>query len=44
MDTIEKCKGIDLEVLYGDTDSLFVKNPTLQQIENIIKLAKRIME
>ena len=25
MDTIEKCKGIQLEVLYGDTDSLFVK-------------------
>ena len=41
MDTIEKCKGIELEVLYGDTDSLFVKNPTSQQIEDVIKLAKK---
>ncbi len=41
MDTIEKCKGIQLEVLYGDTDSLFVKNPTQQQVEDVIKLAKK---
>jgi len=40
MDTIEKCKGIQLEVLYGDTDSLFVKKPTIQQIDDVIKLAK----
>ena len=40
MDTIEKCKGIQLEVLYGDTDSLFVKKPTVQQIDDVIKLAK----
>ena len=41
MDTIEKCKGIQLEVLYGDTDSLFVKKPTVQQIDDVIKLAKK---
>ena len=41
MDTIEKCKGVELEVLYGDTDSLFVKNPTTQQIDDVIKLAKK---
>ena len=41
MDTIEKCKGIQLEVLYGDTDSLFVKKPTVEQIDDIIKLAKK---
>ncbi len=40
MDTIEKCKGIQLDVLYGDTDSLFVKKPTTQQIDNVIKVAK----
>jgi len=41
LDTIEKCKRVDIEVLYGDTDSLFVKNPTEQQIEDIIGLAKK---
>ncbi len=41
MDTIEKCKGIQLEVLYGDTDSLFVKKPTVEQIDDIIMLAKK---
>ena len=41
LDTIEKCKDINIEVLYGDTDSLFVKNPTEQQINNIIGLAKK---
>tara|TARA_A100001234_G_scaffold100946_1_gene88847 strand:- start:765 stop:3329 length:2565 start_codon:yes stop_codon:yes gene_type:complete len=41
LDTIEKCKGVDIEVLYGDTDSLFVKNPTEQQIDDIIGLAKK---
>ncbi len=41
LDTIEKCKDINIEVLYGDTDSLFVKNPTEQQINDIIGLAKK---
>ena len=41
LDTIEKCKSINIEVLYGDTDSLFVKNPTEQQINDIIGLAKK---
>ena len=40
LDTIEKCKEVNIEVLYGDTDSLFVKNPTLEQIEGIINVAK----
>jgi len=41
LDTIDKCKGVNIEVLYGDTDSLFVKNPTEQQIKDIIGLAKK---
>ena len=40
LDTIEKCRESNVEVLYGDTDSLFVKNPTEQQIQTIINQAK----
>ena len=40
LDTIEKCRESNVDVLYGDTDSLFVKNPTEQQIQTIINQAK----
>jgi len=40
MDTINKCKESGIDVLYGDTDSLFVKKPTPKQIEDIITKAK----
>ena len=40
LDTIDKCKESGIDVLYGDTDSLFVKKPTPKQIENIITKAK----
>jgi len=40
MDTIDKCKKSGIDVLYGDTDSLFVKKPTSKQIEDIITKAK----
>ncbi|MDE1765443.1 MAG: DNA-directed DNA polymerase I [Thaumarchaeota archaeon] len=38
--TIEKCKSIGIEVLYGDTDSLFLKGPTREQIQKIVDWAK----
>ena len=41
MDTIDKCKESGIDVLYGDTDSLFVKKPTPKQIEDIITKAKK---
>ncbi len=41
LDTIERCKQIGIEVLYGDTDSLFIKNPTTQQVQNVIDWAKK---
>ena len=40
LDTIEKCRGLNVDVLYGDTDSIFVKNPTEQQMQTIISQAK----
>jgi len=40
LDTIEKCRGLNVDVLYGDTDSIFVKNPTEQQMQTIINQAK----
>ena len=40
LDTINKCKDVGINVLYGDTDSLFVKNPTNEQIREIFNKAK----
>ena len=40
LDTINNCKKSGIDVLYGDTDSLFVKKPTSKQIEDIITKAK----
>ncbi|MDE1827048.1 MAG: DNA-directed DNA polymerase I [Thaumarchaeota archaeon] len=40
LETIEKCKSIGIEVLYGDTDSLFLKGPTREQIQKVVDWAK----
>ena len=40
LETIKKCEGTGIEVLYGDTDSLFIKNPTDEQIQKLIEQAK----
>ena len=40
LDTIEKCKESGIDVLYGDTDSIFVKNLTQEQIDSLIIRAK----
>ena len=40
LETIKKCKESNIEVLYGDTDSLFIKNPTKEQIQSVIDWAK----
>ena len=41
LETIKKCEAAGIEVLYGDTDSLFIKNPTPEQIEQVIEQAKK---
>ena len=40
-ETIKKCQSNGIEVLYGDTDSLFVKNPTAEQIHQVIEDTKK---
>ena len=40
LDTIEKCKENNIDVLYGDTDSIFVKNLSIEQSEMLINRAK----
>lgn len=40
MDTVNKAKGSGMNVIYGDTDSIFIRQPTQEQINNLIKYAK----
>lgn len=42
LETIKKCQEYQIEVLYGDTDSLFIKNPTHEQIQKVIDWAKKV--
>ena len=41
--TIEKARSLNIEVLYGDTDSLFLKNPSPEQIEIMADWSKQTM-
>ncbi len=42
--TIEKAKSLDIKVLYGDTDSVFLKNPSPKQIEILAAWSKKNMK
>jgi len=41
LETIKKCEEVGIKVLYGDTDSLFLKNPMEQQVQKVIENAKK---
>jgi DNA polymerase elongation subunit (family B) len=41
LETIKECKTVGIEVLYGDTDSIFNKNPTQEQIHKVIEYIKK---
>ena len=41
LQTIKKCEETGIKVLYGDTDSLFLKNPMEQQVQKVIENAKK---
>ena len=41
LETIKKCEQAGIEVLYGDTDSLFIKNPSPEQIQKVIDETKK---
>ncbi len=41
LETVKKCEETGIEVLYGDTDSLFIKNPNKEQIQIVIEQAKK---
>ena len=41
LETIRNCEETGIEVLYGDTDSLFIKKPTEEQIHKVIEQAKK---
>lgn len=38
--TIEKCREISIDVIYGDTDSLFLKNPSPTKVDEITRWAR----
>jgi len=41
--TIERCKQIGIEVIYGDTDSLFLKNPSDRRVDEVATWARKIL-
>jgi len=41
--TINKARELGIEVIYGDTDSLFLRNPSQQQIEKLAEWSKKAL-
>ena len=38
---LKRAEGLDIQVLYGDTDSLFLKNPSKEQIAELTRWTER---
>lgn len=43
-ETIKKAQEIGADILYGDTDSVFLKNPTKEQIDSLIEWSTRVLD
>lgn len=43
-ETQTKCAELGIEVIYGDTDSVFLKNPTQEQIKSIIEWSDKDLQ
>ncbi len=43
-ETIKKSESIGVKVLYGDTDSVFLLNPSSDQVKNLIKWSKQDLD
>jgi DNA polymerase I len=41
--TINKCKEIGIQVVYGDTDSIFLSNPNQKHVEQLIQWASETL-
>ncbi|MEM2150221.1 MAG: DNA-directed DNA polymerase I, partial [Candidatus Bathyarchaeia archaeon] len=41
--TINKARELGIEVIYGDTDSLFLKNPTSEQVKTLSEWAEKAL-
>ena len=44
LSAIEKTESLGIHVLYGDTDSIFLKNPTKKQLDEISRWSKKELE
>ncbi|MHA1340054.1 MAG: DNA-directed DNA polymerase I [Promethearchaeota archaeon] len=43
-ETIQKAESMGVKVLYGDTDSVFLANPTNEQVQEIIRWSKEYLK